>query len=61
MKLSNTRLLGRYVNPTTGRPVNVHKGRNAKRGTSHRYYLVNGSRVFINDLEFYKEWKKTEL
>lgn len=54
MKLSNLRIIGRYTNPETGRPVNVHKGRRMGYGTDHYFYLLRGRRVFIGDNEFSK-------
>lgn len=56
MKLTNIRKRGRYVNPITGRAVNVHVGRNAQRGTDNLYFLRSGKRVFISDCEF-GDWK----
>lgn len=58
MTLSRLRRVGRYINPETGRPVNVHKGRRMTRGTDHLFYLVRGRRVFIGDGDFYSRWQK---
>jgi len=60
MRLSYNRILGRYINPETGRPVNVHTGRNMQRGTDLLYYLYRNKRVFITDRDFYNadQWQK---
>jgi len=61
MRLSYNRKLGRYINPETGRPVNVHTGRNMQRGTDLLYFLRRGKRVFISDREFYHNWKESKV
>jgi hypothetical protein len=58
MKLTRLRILGRYINPSTGRPVNVHKGTRANRGDNWYFYLYMGKRQFITEGDFYKNWKK---
>lgn len=58
MKLSRIRILGRYTNPETNRAVNVHRGRRKARGTDHMFYVHSGRRVFINDADFYSNWKR---
>lgn len=58
MKLTNTRLLGRYKKKPDSTPVNVYKGRRAERGTDVYYYLFRQSRVLISDTEFHSEWVK---
>jgi len=58
MKLTNIRPLGRFVNPETGRPVNVKKGRRVGRSVDIRFYLYRGKRQIINDAEFYRDWKR---
>jgi hypothetical protein len=55
IKLKGCRKLGRYVNPETGRPVNVYKGTNTQRGTDHLYFLRSGKRVFICQHDFYSK------
>lgn len=54
MKLTAIRLLGRYVNPETGRPVNVHKARRVGRGGVLFFYR-SGKRVLITDRDFYSQ------
>lgn len=58
MKLTRCRILGRYFNPSTGRPVNVHKGTRASRGDSWYFYLYMGKRQFIAEGDFYSKWVK---
>lgn len=58
MKLKNLRKLGRFINPETGRLVNVHKGRKIGYGVEVLFYLYRGSRIFITDADFYHNWKK---
>lgn len=58
MKLTNCRLIGRYLNPETNRPVNVHKGRWMTRGVDILYYLYRGKRVCISSGDFYNKWEK---
>ena len=54
--LTRIRPLGRYVNPETGHPVNVHKGARRGRGTDHLFYLLRGRRILIADNEFRERW-----
>lgn len=58
MKLSNLRRRGRYINPETGRPVNVHVGRNVQRGTDIHFFLRSGKRVLISDRDLFTTWEK---
>lgn len=58
-KLSNIRALGRYKNIETGKEYNIHKGRNPQRG-SLIFYLYRGTRMFINDMDFYHNYKKVQ-
>ena len=57
MKLTRIRGVGRYVNPETGRAVNVRKGRRVGRSTDHLFFIRSGQRVFIEDADFYHNWK----
>lgn len=59
MKLSNIRPLGRYTNSETGKTVNVKKGKRVERGTDIIFYLYRGTRVIIQDNDFYGgSWSK---
>ncbi|BBI90468.1 hypothetical protein HYO65_gp076 [Tenacibaculum phage PTm1] len=58
MKLSYIINLGRYENKETGKAYNIKKGKNKLRGTDHIFYLYRGSRIFINDSDFYTNYKK---
>lgn len=62
MKLRNIRNMGRYINPETGKPVNVKTGNRASRGTDHLFFLRSGKRVFISDVEFWskKTWERVD-
>ena len=60
MRLTNIRRMGRYVNPETGRPVNVHKGRKKGYGVDVMFWLLRGKRQFISDFEFSRSWKKEQ-
>lgn len=57
MKLTNIKNLGRYKNPSTGRYVNVKKGKRVGRSTDHYFYLYKGKRQFINDSDFHSKDK----
>lgn len=57
MKLTNIRAVGRYVNPQTGSPVNVKKGRQVGRSTDVMFYLCMGKRIYICMSDFAK-WEK---
>jgi len=57
MKLSRIRLLGRYINPETGRPVNVCKGYRFN-GMGTRFYLYRQRRVIIPEAEFFRDGKR---
>ena len=46
------------MNPETGNPVNVKKGRKAGYGVDILFYLYRGKRVIISDANFYHNWKK---
>jgi hypothetical protein len=58
MKLTRCRILGRYINPDTGRPVNVHRGTRASRGDDWYFYLYMGKRHFIPEGDFRSNWKQ---
>ena len=61
MKLTNIRSLGRYTDSETGKTVNVKKGRRVGRSTDILYYLYRGSRVIIQENDFYgNTWTKIE-
>lgn len=53
MKLRNIRSLGRYKNVETGKEYNVKKGTKVGRSTDHVYYLYRGSKILIEDCDFY--------
>lgn len=57
MKLTNLRLVGRYINPATGKPVNVRKGRQVGRSVDILFYTYRGSRHLINARDFFNNWK----
>lgn len=56
MKLTRLRLIGRYTNPETGRPVNVYKGTRASRGDDWYFYLYRGKRHFIPEGDLRRYW-----
>ena len=58
MKLCNIRSIGRYINNNTKKEYNVKTGYRKQRGTSHKFYLYRGKRVFINDMDFYHNHTK---
>ena len=58
MKLRNIRNVGRYVDSNTNKSYNVKKGDRVGRATSHYYYLFRGSRVLINDKDFFDNYEK---
>ena len=58
MKLTNLRNLGRYINPETKCPVNVHKGQKKGYSVEVLFYLYRGKRQFISDRDFYDKWVK---
>jgi len=60
MKLTNIRIVGRYVNPETGRAVNVHKGRKKGYGCDVLFWLKSGKRQLITDRDFYHDWEKCD-
>jgi hypothetical protein len=57
MKLTRIRKYGRYINPLTGRDVNVHVGTQVNRSNSVLFYLYRGKRILITDRDFYHNWK----
>ncbi len=60
MTLTRIRLLGRYVNPATGRAVNIRKGHRRERSTDHYFYTVRGRRVFVGDADLHTSWTRVE-
>ena len=58
MKLRNVRPLGRYKNTETNKEYNIKKGQRVQRSTDHIFYLYRGSRVFIEDKDFYSNLYK---
>jgi hypothetical protein len=59
MKLTRCYILGRFVNPDTGNPVNVHKGVRKGREDDHYFFIRSGVRVFI-PANFRTTWKPAE-
>lgn len=59
MKLRDIRPLGRYQRPD-GKEVNVKKGTQVGRSVSWYFYLFRNERVYIDQAEFYKDWKKVK-
>lgn len=60
MRLTQIRKLGRYRNPATGRPVNVHQGQRVGRCGPVIFYLYRHERQFITERDFYHNWEKCE-
>ena len=58
MRLTRLRKIGRFVNPETGRAVNVHQGRQVGRSNDVLFYLLKNRRMYITDSAFYHDWKK---
>lgn len=59
MKLTRIRFLGRFINPATGAPVNVRKGKRVSGIGDVRFYLYRQKRVLIPENEFFSKWKLT--
>ena len=57
-KLVNLRRVGRYINPETNRPVNVHQGRKQGYGVDILFYYNKFVKQYISDREFYHSWVK---
>lgn len=53
MKLSNIRPIGRYLNQSLRKDVNLHRGKVVGRGTDVTFYLVRGSRVIVSEADLY--------
>ncbi len=58
MKLTNIRRVGRFTNPDTGRPVNIHKGDRVNGIGSWHFYILRGERMLITESDFFARWKK---
>lgn len=58
MKLTRIRPVGRFINPLTGRPVNVKTGKRVGRSVDIKFYLLQGTRMLISDREFSETWIK---
>lgn len=55
-KLTNLRKVGRFINPATGRAVNIHKG---DRGEwTVLFYLLRQRRVIVPECEFWGKWQR---
>lgn len=54
MRLTNIRNRGRYINPETGKTVNIKVGRQVNRSVDITFYLLNGKRVIVDDYGFSK-------
>ena len=57
-KLKNCRKVGRYMNPVTGTPMNVHQGRQVGRSVDIYFYYRSGKRRVVGDSEFHNNWEK---
>lgn len=51
---------GRFKNTITGKSYNLKSGTRVLRGTTHIYYTYRGTRMFINDKDFYDNYKKID-
>lgn len=60
MQLTRQRKVGRFINPTTKRPVNVYQSDWADRGVTVTYYFYRGKKQLISDREFYHQWKRQD-
>lgn len=58
MKLTNIRLVGRFLNTITNQKYNVKKGRRVGRSTDHYFYLQSGTRIYINDTDYFNNHTK---
>lgn len=59
MKLSNIRLMGRYINPETNRAVNIYIGRRVGKSTELLFYYFRQKRIWVSMGSFYSgNWKK---
>jgi len=61
IKMTNIRKVGRFINPDTNRPVNVHKGRRVGRSTDHYFWILRGTRQIISQDEYFKKWKPNQI
>lgn len=59
IKLTNCRKVGRYANKTTGKEVNIHKGRH-RSGWDSYFYLRSGKRVFVMQSEMGEAWRRIQ-
>lgn len=60
MKLRNVRSIGRYKNTETSKEYNIKKGTKVGRSTTHYYYLYRGSRILINDKDFFDNYQRID-
>ena len=56
MKISYRYLVGRFVNPETNRPVNIHKGVMKDRGFDVYFYTHRQKKVLVS--ESFRQWKR---
>lgn len=57
MTVRHKYLVGRFVHPDTGRPVNVHCGRRSDNGFDVYYFLRSGRRVLVD--QSFRNWRRT--
>jgi hypothetical protein len=55
MKLRNLIKVGRFVNPETNKPVNIHKGTRAGRCDDWYFFIRSGKRVYVG--ESFRNWQ----
>jgi hypothetical protein len=56
MQLTNKRKVGRFINPSTGRPVNIYQARRVGRSEDMTFYFYRGKKQFVSDRDFYSKW-----
>ena|GEM_PF-7119635 len=56
MKIRYKYRVGRFVNPSTGRPVNIHAGQRRDNGCDVYYFVYRFKRIFVG--EEFRSWRK---
>lgn len=56
MKIRYKYLVGRFVNPETGRPVNVHCGQRKDNGFDVYFFLYRRRKIIVG--EEFRSWRK---
>lgn len=59
MKIRRKYIVGRYINPSNGRAVNIHCGQRRDTGFDVYYFIRSGTRVLVSEGgDGFRSWER---